>query len=288
MSLVLPLLGLVALSAVVSATFERVGLLRAARLIFAGLVAVSLATLPIIIHFAIGVMVALPLIGTAIHDVLHVNGIHSDANFWLGFVAATWLLVACGRAFMLVGRYRSSSVLFGDEDVVVVSSREPLAYTMPGRHHTMVVSQGLVAMLSKTELDVVRAHESAHARLRHDRAILIGRLCVIVVPFVRPLMNKLEYLLERIADESAAAACGDRRLVADTLAKVALGGHIPQPALGIAKSGVTARVRALDLHEPIQPVWVRSYAVSIVTTLVALSVLQWHHVVIAVQRVCGI
>jgi hypothetical protein len=119
-------------------------------------------------------------------------------------------------------------------------------------------------LLTESEQAVVVSHERTHARYRHDRYLLIARIAEATCPALRPLTRRLQFSLERWADEAAARQCGDRSLVARTLAKVALATTGPTPSLGFAGSsftglefaglgfaglGVVARANAL-LDEP--------------------------------------
>jgi len=87
----------------------------------------------------------------------------------------------------------------------------------------------------------------------------------------------VNYSIERWADEAAAAECGDRRLVAITLGKVALQTNLPTVA-GFSGLGVAARMGAL-LAPPIHDPHLGQLAVmwsSLVVTA-GFSVYQLHH-----------
>jgi hypothetical protein len=77
----------------------------------------------------------------------------------------------------------------------------------------------------------------------------LGAPAAGILPALRPLNARLRFALERWADEDAAEAVGDRRLVARTIAQVALArspngpGAAPFPAF--TDSGVLRRVQAL-------------------------------------------
>jgi Zn-dependent protease with chaperone function len=124
----------------------------------------------------------------------------------------------------------------------VLASSRPFAYTLGGRAGGVVVSRGLLALLDRDERDAVLAHELAHLRLRHHR--LLGFAQVVsaalgrAVPAARQAAASLARELEVIADDAAADAVGDRRVVARAVAKAALataaspGGPSPAPAFG--------------------------------------------------------
>jgi hypothetical protein len=100
----------------------------------------------------------------------------------------------------------------------------------------------------------VFAHERAHVDHRHDRYLTIARAAEAVLPMIRPLTRRLEFSLERWADDASVCAVnGDRLLVARTIAKVALLPHRkPQPTLGLALgfAGLGDAARAEFLLNP--------------------------------------
>jgi Zn-dependent protease with chaperone function len=140
------------------------------------------------------------------------------------------------------------------------------------------MSSGLVEFLDDDELSVVLAHERAHGRHRHDRYLVIAKLGVAVAPMFRPLSSRLEFSLERWADESAADECADRTFVARTLGKVALSSPSPAMNLSFAGLGVPARMTAL-LSPVVMPPTVRGivplYAGVAITGVLASY--QLHH-----------
>lgn len=88
----------------------------------------------------------------------------------------------------------------------------------------VVISTAMLALLDDEERAVVLAHEHAHGVHRHDRYLLLATLTSALFPPLGHLSPRLQFGLERRADEDAArAADGDRRLVARTIAKVAVG-----------------------------------------------------------------
>jgi beta-lactamase regulating signal transducer with metallopeptidase domain len=171
----------------------------------------------------------------------------------------------------------------------VVESEALFAYTLPGRGGQIVLSSGLVGELAPEELAVVLAHERAHVLHRHDRLVLVADLANAIVPFVRPLQRRLVFVLERWADETAVATIGgDRRVVARTLARVALShGGVPAPAVAFGGLGVAARVDAL-LDPPSgagsRP-WMMVMATGVVAVAIA-GVVQVHHVLPLLLALC--
>jgi Zn-dependent protease with chaperone function len=157
------------------------------------------------------------------------------------------------------------------------------------------MSSGLVALLGAEERAVVLAHERAHAHHRHDRYLYVASLATAFVPPLAALSARLRFSVERWADETAARACGDRRLVATTLGKVALHQHahrhvhrhVRLPGAGFAGLGVPGRVKALlappvDLpgRPAVASLWVALAAVA------AFSAYQLHHLEALVAALC--
>jgi Zn-dependent protease with chaperone function len=143
-------------------------------------------------------------------------------------------------------------------DVRILDHRSAVAYTLPGWHSRVVLSAGLLDLLTEQELSAVIEHERAHLRARHDLLVLPFQAWAIAlgwVPGVRPAGGSVAELTEMLADDMAAARTS-RAALASALAKVALSGStqdvsperlIDSPA--ITGTAVTDRVRRLlDPH----------------------------------------
>ncbi|MEV0115260.1 M56 family metallopeptidase [Streptomyces sp. NPDC050844] len=176
--------------------------------------------------------------------------------------------VACSRALLSHFRVRRRSLraLGGlpDSPVAVLTDDVPYAYALPGglrggRRGRIVVSTGLLAGLQPPERRALFAHERAHLAARHHRFLLAAQLAARANPFLRPLRTSLTFTTERWADEDAARAVRDRRVVARAIGKAALAsgtgsgaGATPAPTLaGLAAPGpVPRRVAALLAPAP--------------------------------------
>lgn len=162
--------------------------------------------------------------------------------------------------------------------VEFIDTDEVYAYTLPGPARTIAISDGLRNALDDNEFNVVMAHEQAHARHRHDRYKLLALLTTAFIPPIAPVMARLDFYLERWADEEALDHTGaERRLAARTIAKVALAGPSPQPALGIADHGVAARATALLAPVEHPDVKVRVQTSMVIAATLALATYQLHH-----------
>ncbi|MFD4577529.1 M56 family metallopeptidase [Streptomyces sp. NPDC058417] len=145
--------------------------------------------------------------------------------------------------------HRALAGLPGTE-VAVLPDPTPYAYALPGGggRDRIVVTTALLAGLRPAERRALFAHERAHLTARHHRFLLVTRLAARANPFLRPLGTAVAYTTERWADEDAARAVGDRRVVARAIGKAALAGHgTPVPTLAaLAAAGpVPRRVEAL-------------------------------------------
>ncbi|GGM11988.1 M56 family metallopeptidase [Nakamurella endophytica] len=108
--------------------------------------------------------------------------------------------------------------------VRILDHRTAVAYSLPGWHSQVVLSAGLLDLLTRDELAAVISHERAHIRSRHDLLVLpfqawgsaLGRL-----PGVRQAAVAVGELAEMLADDIAVRGT-DPRVLARALAKVAL------------------------------------------------------------------
>jgi Zn-dependent protease with chaperone function len=156
-------------------------------------------------------------------------------------------------------------------EVRILQHRSAVAYTLPGWHSRIVLSAGLVNLLTGAELAAVVEHERAHLRARHDLLLLpfqawanaFGR-----IPGVRSAGDSVTELTEMMADDVAAARTSPAALAA-ALAKVALSAshlgtsadpqsgpnpeapEIPVDVPAIANTLVTDRVQRLIDRQPL-------------------------------------
>ncbi len=111
-------------------------------------------------------------------------------------------------------------------DVRILDHADAIAYTLPGWHSRVVLSAGLVGLLSRAELGAVVDHERAHVRSRHDLLALPFQAWATVLgwlPGVRAAQASVAELIEMLADDLAARRSG-RPVLASALARVTLAG----------------------------------------------------------------
>jgi Zn-dependent protease with chaperone function len=156
----------------------------------------------------------------------------------LGWVAVSTIRARSRLAQALRAAERLTVAGAPDWSSYVLAAPQPVAYALGGRAGGVVVSRGLLAVLGDDEREAVLAHELAHLRLGHHRVLLLAQVVRAAlgaaVPAAVQAAASLARELEVIADEAAALAVGDRRVVARALAKAALAtaGSAPAPAFG--------------------------------------------------------
>ncbi|MGX4688246.1 M56 family metallopeptidase [Streptomyces sp. JNUCC 63] len=175
----------------------------------------------------------------------------------LGLVA-----VACGRTLWrhrrVTRRARRALAGLRGAPVAVLPDATPYAYALPGTPGRIVVTTALLDGLTPAERRALFAHERAHLAARHHRHLLAVHLAARANPFLRPLRSAVVYTAERWADEEAARAVGDRRVVARAIGKAALlSSAAPTPTLAaLATTGpVPRRVAALLAPAPAARHW---------------------------------
>ncbi|MET0416067.1 MAG: M56 family metallopeptidase [Actinoplanes sp.] len=135
-----------------------------------------------------------------------------------------------------------------DDRVVLLDDAQAEAFAVPGRPGRIVVTTGMRAALNDSQYAALLAHERAHLAAGHHRLVQLARLSAAAHPVFWWPARRVEYLVERAADERAATELGDRRVVARAIGTAALvsarsdGG--PQPGTiqrGAGWSGTPSR-----------------------------------------------
>jgi len=225
----------------------------------AALAACSSAALMLLVAFAAIRVPALAALGDySQHVVRRFDAIPAVAGVIAGLaLAGAGAAVAVmfrSRARALAESYRRAAALHSHDGVVVTAGPDLDAYALPGRPGRIVVSGHLLDRLDADSVAVLIAHEQAHLSGRHHIFAAVARLAAAANPMLLPVARSVEYTLERWADEHAARVTGDRRLVAETVGRVALlasprRGRMPGVSLGIA--GAWARGFALSWAGPV-------------------------------------
>ncbi len=132
-------------------------------------------------------------------------------------------------------------------DTLVLDAREPVAYCLPGRPATIVLTTGALAVLDAQQLCAVLAHERAHIAGRHHLLTALTRGLGAVfsaVPLFTAGPRQVAQLAEMCADDTAARSVGRGPLVAALLA-MGTGAPVPMRALGATNHATLARVERL-------------------------------------------
>ena len=175
------------------------------------------------------------------------------AGALLAPLAVLGLRLAVRRCRALVEVHLACRKLARPGEVAVVDSAEPDAFTTPELVGRIVVTTGMLAALDEPQRAALLAHERSHLAHRHAWWRLAADLAAAVNPLLRATAATVTQATERWADEDAAGAIGDRRLVARAVAAAALAArrHRTVPPLPAATGGqVPQRVRALLAPPP--------------------------------------
>jgi len=162
----------------------------------------------------------------------------------------------------------------GSPDLVMIPDATAGAFAVPGRPGHIVVTTGMRDLLDDRQFEALLAHERAHLAERHHRLVRVTQLAVAAHPALWWVGRHVDYLVERAADERAAAALGDRRTVATAIGTAALAGTVAHRS-GLHAAGVGGIVprRVRHLLRPHPAALPR--ALVIVPVLVGISSLVW-------------
>lgn len=242
-SMAFPLLVTLCIAAIATSVHHRLPPRLATRFVTIALVLVVVAALPTALIVVLAFLAHVPVVGGGFEWCAQAIGLHSSVPAWVGLPVLGLLAIGLLRTVRLLRQHRALR-LDDARPIHYAHSHKPYAVTLPGRAGQIVISTAMVDLLDDDERRIVIAHERAHARYRHDRYLLTAELAAAALPPLRGLARRINYSIERWADEAAAAVCGDRQLVARTLGKVALQTHQPTVA-GFSGLGVASRMNAL-------------------------------------------
>lgn len=212
---------------------------------------------------------------------------------WTGLTAGALLSVMAVRVACSVRSQRRTRRRLPrcEDGVFIIHSEKPAAYAVPGRHGGVVVSTGMMEALEPPEQTVLWAHERSHLAHNHHRYLIATDLAVAVVPPLRRLAVQVRFATERWADEDAARETGgDRTLVAQAIARAALASaDHRQTAMSLAVMGVGERVQAMiDTDRRfLAPVIGGAVGMAVITSSLAGSGWQLHHLLVFVAHVCN-
>ena len=235
----------------------------------------------------IAVTVALSAAGTSHLEAVRalVDGRFESMPVWSGVALAAGTLILLRLLSVLLASFGTTlrARRSNRELVDLVATRNPLlaqarvvehalpvAYCLPGLRPRVVLSSGVLALLSDEELRAVLAHESAHVDQRHDLVVLpflALRDTFPALPGVRIAVDEVALLVEMLADDRALRRHPPQAL-ARALYKV---GAAPAPVGGLAAAGSTALLRARRLLEPEPRLPLAARAAVVAATLTVLA-----------------
>ncbi len=145
-----------------------------------------------------------------------------------------------------VGRGMHGQMAGHPADVRVLQVREPLAYCLPGRQQRVVLSEGTLDALDRSELAAIIGHERAHLRARHD--LVLEAFVALHTAFPRIVrsgsaLNAVRLLVELLADDAAVRTAGPAPLARALVACAAS----QAPAGALAAGGPTTVIRVVRL-----------------------------------------
>lgn len=140
-----------------------------------------------------------------------------------------------------LGEGPRQSLIVGGSDVIVAAA---------GIHGAkVVVSTGALVKLDEEELAAGLEHERGHIAHRHPYLSLAGNVAFAVarvLPGSRDALRRVQFCLERDADEYAIGRLGNPVALASAICKAAVDQPTTSPALaGLAGCGTAARLRFL-------------------------------------------
>jgi Zn-dependent protease with chaperone function len=173
--------------------------------------------------------------------------------------SGTWIVCGQLRGLARLGRALAGAHPAGW--LTVVDDPRGIAFATPAGGGRIVVSTGMLRALEPDERAVLLAHESAHVRHRDYWWVAAAHVAASVCPILRATARVVAQSAERWADEDAAAAVGDRAVVARALARAALHtpARSPRGAVAAAHGQILGRVEAMLAPPPVRraaPVWI--------------------------------
>lgn len=162
-----------------------------------------------------------------------------------------------------------------NDGLVVIPNHEPLSFCYGLWRPRICLSQGLVELLTETELEAVLRHEAYHLRRREPLRIAVA-ICLSRFFFFVPLLAELRdhYLAEKeLAADAFAVAHTGRPALARALRKFIAAQPIPTMPSPAAVAGLSVTARRVDrlINPTAGSNWTPSTGSSLVTLAVFVS-----------------
>jgi hypothetical protein len=213
---------------------------------------------------------------------------------WRSFAARR--RAAAAQQAARVDSWLGTHAVAGGVDVVTLPTQRTIAYAVSGYPPQIVLTDGLVEVLTADELDAVVRHERSHLVHGHEQLLALAAAADATVgwlPGVRRSTAALRLAVERWADEDAAAAGeASRPALHRALLKTTARMLDAVPAFATACT-VVDRLAALEQPAPRAAGRARALAVAPVASLsigVTLSLVVWtlftHHGLLGAVGYC--
>jgi beta-lactamase regulating signal transducer with metallopeptidase domain len=139
-------------------------------------------------------------------------------------------------------------------DILIVKNAQPVAFAMGIFSQKIVVTSGLIKLLSSAELEAVLLHEHYHVRHRHTLLLLGAELISSTLSFLPSLfdvLNNMRAYLEQAADAYAVRTQATERHLLSAIRQVMAYDHPQHFSPGFAVSLVDQRISKLTHHHSI-------------------------------------
>ncbi|QGQ47730.1 M56 family metallopeptidase [Metabacillus sediminilitoris] len=154
-------------------------------------------------------------------------------------------------------------------DITIIDSTEPIAFTMGFFKPKIVLSSALITMLDKAELEAVIYHETAHQKYYDPLMLLVLQIISEVmwyIPLTRWSYENYKIMIELVADEYAIKRMGSELGLGSALLKLIktrLSGRGTSALVPFANGTVDFRIKQLINPEPTIPVKMQTKSVFI-------------------------
>jgi Zn-dependent protease with chaperone function len=170
----------------------------------------------------------------------------------------------------------------GVDNLRVLQGNLPLAYCVPGRQARVVLSDGVLQVLDRPEIDAVLAHEQTHLRHRHDLVMESFTAFYRAVPpglRSRAPLDAVHLLLEMVADDAASRRTGPAPLRA-ALSRLSDAVPLAEDAAADPKGDARRRrlARLTTSHHRSAVVNALAVALALLVLPTVILVLPWLHV----------
>ncbi|MDY7084116.1 MAG: M56 family metallopeptidase [Actinomycetota bacterium] len=163
---------------------------------------------------------------------------------WVSGLSVALLLAAVTGMIRVWQRHRGENAVAAEfrglpvdaDRVAMIDDVRAEAFAVPGHPGRVVVTTGMRSALDDQQYSALLAHERAHLDARHHHLVLFARLAAAAHPVFRWSTRRIEFLVERAADECAAEQVGDRRVVARAIGVAALRASGSRAGLPMAPS----------------------------------------------------